>query len=1374
MAELSERVKQLEDQIKDIVNELTRPGLSEADRIYWQKQHLSVQDEKASLVKQQEQQRERELLLLRQSVVQQLSAEARAGVSSALTTVNVPYTPSIFASMKDWHRHAYNPIAASLENAAYFGFRPQASLPANIPPELVSPVFGRMVQAAAGPAEPPPNLGSQFNLLSAVHELLVLGSYLSSTRSINDGMSTARCNDKVFALSLLECKSDVGSGHALAQALRYYQQHYEDGKLWRSHTAYGCDPLPAIILLLEGPLLSFHAVWTIYGNRIGYAPLTPGYYLANEGRDTGTVWRLMSVLPAYKQAAEELRSTYLARAGAPPGALERAARLRAAAQVTVGPDGVERGLPCTLPYSLLDESLQLEAITFLGPTLLYKAQQRLEGGGERRVLIKFVEGRYGAQVHRAWHGAGVAPELLEARRLPHSSYTMVVMELLGEEEGWMSPSSVPPTGREGLVEAVRNALQTAHATPLLEGQGKGVHGDMRRPNIMVKTPGPGGRWLVRFIDFDWSSTRSINDGMSTAHCNDKVFVLSLLECKSDVGSGHALAQALRYYQQHYEDGKLWRSHTAYGCDPLPAIILLLEGPLLSFHAVWTIYGNRIGYAPLTPGYYLANEGRDTGTVWRLMSVLPAYKQAAEELRSTYLARAGAPPGALERAARLRAAAQVTVGPDGVERGLPCTLPYSLLDESLQLEAITFLGPTLLYKAQQRLEGGGERRVLIKFVEGRYGAQVHRAWHGAGVAPELLEARRLPHSSYTMVVMELLGEEEGWMSPSSVPPTGREGLVEAVRNALQTAHATPLLEGQGKGVHGDMRRPNIMVKTPGPGGRWLVRFIDFDWAGPADVATYPLVALSRSIPWPAGVEPGATMLQEHDTQLLKQELARFNEALDKGPTHHSPRAHPGYAGFMHREVPRPGVARLPAEGRWLPIDLEPVGRAGCDCSQPPCRLRYWSERALDSGRFYTAASALRVVAEQPLGGGSPLGPRGLALRQQLMEASSGGQQRRPAAEASSGGQQRRPTAEASSGGQQRRPAAEASSGGQRARVLVVLRACPGSSAPRPRPCWTPLELLCGFTPTPSSSGGTPVWPQEAAADTAGVLQGIYGGGSAGGGGASCGGGRAGGGGGRGGGGGLGALAAMDRATRELCVRYAQRQLADEWRRRQLLRGVLRALGAAAERGGGPSVRAHMSSMYASGPGGDPAADTDDVPDYRDLLTSPGSDWTDQEAADVQELAGVMQRIRQMVASGPAKGRCYRRRTQELTKLHRRALDLGAKLKKCVLPSCPKHVPSGPQVLLSVGGFKGCGLNSGGRKSNGAPADMGDGVGLASSTGYICAVSGKAWSKACEKAGGIKRKVVRCYPVYGPNDKGVEFRGGQKWVVPTNPVILWVYE
>ncbi|KXZ51283.1 hypothetical protein GPECTOR_13g770 [Gonium pectorale] len=402
-----------------------------------------------------------------------------------LKKVKIAESPSTLAGQANWHRYAFQPslstavplgrpaVPESLDKAAFFGFRPMASLPANIPPELVSPAFSHILEAVAAPAQPPTNLGSCMKLYTAVRELLVLGS----------GLYTAE-------VQLHE---------------KYYQKNYKDGGCWESAIIYRAGPLPALILLLEGPRLSIHAVWTIYQNRIAYSPLTPSYYLANELHNTANLWKLMAVLAAYTKAVQELSSAHTAMCNLDANALDRLAHLRVAAQVVEGQGGpVVR--PCTLPYSLVDESLGLSDISFHGPGLLYVARQRVEGGEERRVLVKFVAGRYGAEVHRAWHAAGVAPALYDVRSVGGNTYVMVIMELLSPEDGWTPLGQAPQHGGgKPLIDAVREALKRAHAAPLAKLGQKAVHGDVRCPNILVRGAGSGSAGLdVRIIDYDWA------------------------------------------------------------------------------------------------------------------------------------------------------------------------------------------------------------------------------------------------------------------------------------------------------------------------------------------------------------------------------------------------------------------------------------------------------------------------------------------------------------------------------------------------------------------------------------------------------------------------------------------------------------------------------------------------------------------------------------------------------------------------------------------------------------------------------------------------------------------------------------------------------
>ncbi|KAG2433017.1 hypothetical protein HXX76_008744 [Chlamydomonas incerta] len=92
------------------------------------------------------------------------------------------------------------------------------------------------------------------------------------------------------------------------------------------------------------------------------------------------------------------------------------------------------------------------------------------------------------------------------------------------------------------------------------------------------------------------------------------------------------------------------------------------------------------------------------------------------------------------------------------------------------------------------------------------------------------------------------------------------------------------------------------------------------------------------------------------------------------------------GFVHRDVRWPNVIFLPQDARWLLIDLEHAGREGCDCSQHPFPLRYWSSRTLLPDGRYRAASDLRMVAEQLMAGlPFELSAAGADLRQRLLQA-----------------------------------------------------------------------------------------------------------------------------------------------------------------------------------------------------------------------------------------------------------------------------------------------------------------------------------------------------------------------------------------------------
>lgn len=86
-------------------------------------------------------------------------------------------------------------------------------------------------------------------------------------------------------------------------------------------------------------------------------------------------------------------------------------------------------------------------------------------------------------------------------------------------------------------------------------------------------------------------------------------------------------------------------------------------------------------------------------------------------------------------------------------------------------------------------------------------------------------------------------------------------------ALQQAQQV-LLTGGAVGVHGDLRQTKVAVKPGGNG--WMVKSVDFDWAGPAGLQKFP-PCMNSQFDWPSGVGPLAVMHPQHDVDLLARQF-----------------------------------------------------------------------------------------------------------------------------------------------------------------------------------------------------------------------------------------------------------------------------------------------------------------------------------------------------------------------------------------------------------------------------------------------------------------------------------------------------------------------
>lgn len=87
----------------------------------------------------------------------------------------------------------------------------------------------------------------------------------------------------------------------------------------------------------------------------------------------------------------------------------------------------------------------------------------------------------------------------------------------------------------------------------------------------------------------------------------------------------------------------------------------------------------------------------------------------------------------------------------------------------------------------------------------------------------------------------------------------------VKTAMDLLHEASL-------VHGDLRRPNILIIEQGRSGDDSMAvdsegrgmLIDFDWVGKEGTVTYPLLINAfGAIQWAPGVSGGTPMKQEHD-------------------------------------------------------------------------------------------------------------------------------------------------------------------------------------------------------------------------------------------------------------------------------------------------------------------------------------------------------------------------------------------------------------------------------------------------------------------------------------------------------------------------------
>ena len=218
------------------------------------------------------------------------------------------------------------------------------------------------------------------------------------------------------------------------------------------------------------------------------------------------------------------------------------------------------------------------------------------------------------------------------------------------------------------------------------------------------------------------------------------------------------------------------------------------------------------------------------------------------------------------------------------------LPYPLQDRKVWNDAHALAGvpsSKLIFLATDLQN----KKQIVEFVQ-QYGTDTHKAWAEADLVPKLLEEPEAVGGGWQQIQMEYLSthvsDNSGWVPRSwlmrprhkqmkhahefehlTLAESSGSFLLDRALALLQTAHATKV--NGVPAVHGDARPNNIMVLMEDSKVVKL-KFIDMDWAGPEDVARYPVLINMEAIEWPDGVGPAQPMKQEHDRALLSSHVS----------------------------------------------------------------------------------------------------------------------------------------------------------------------------------------------------------------------------------------------------------------------------------------------------------------------------------------------------------------------------------------------------------------------------------------------------------------------------------------------------------------------
>ncbi|ESK86345.1 hypothetical protein Moror_5052 [Moniliophthora roreri MCA 2997] len=318
-----------------------------------------------------------------------------------------------------------------------------------------------------------------------------------------------------------------------------------------------------------------------------------------------------------------------------------------------------------------------------------------------------------------------------------------------------------------------------------------------------------------------------------------VMPASIRECKNEYGA--ALNQAIVYYakfliQAHSHSHSYWNYNTRFPC-----ILMVDSGSTFGFYgAVWD---GRVRVEPLMPIFDLSTHHLDERGRNAIASSLDAFMEGVLTIQAHY--------------AKIEAIAKANLNTLSEHclakaRKYPYVASYEIDGRET---AVTF--ETQLHE-NKLLFSDDSGQYVVKFTR-RYSEKAHRYLASIGSAPKLWQCKEIP-GGWIAILMEK--SSYALLHDLLLPKENQERVRYKVTEIVQKLHSEGL-------VHGDIRDVNLLVDNDSllSGGDVRVHFIDFDWAGLAGEAKYPIGVNTISMKRPVGVEDGGTITEEHDKEMV---------------------------------------------------------------------------------------------------------------------------------------------------------------------------------------------------------------------------------------------------------------------------------------------------------------------------------------------------------------------------------------------------------------------------------------------------------------------------------------------------------------------------